>query len=165
MRRIAEQLADGFFGAKIEGHQDLNGDAAAAMVEFLDADNFAEGFLIDGAWGVGVGKGDEEAEALFIARVFGDEVDAVESGVLGWEDFVEIGDAGLGRAHANDTWNFQPAFAAALCCSQARHDPFCTQERAASQVQSGREVLESSSVVRSEHGAAADRKVFVTFGD
>ena len=103
----------------------MNGDTAAAAVEFIDADDFAQGFLIDGTGGVGVGKGNEEAEAFFVAYVFGDEVDAVKRGVLGGKDFVEIGEAGFGRAHANDTWNFQTAFAAALFCSQARHVPLC----------------------------------------
>jgi len=83
----------------------LNGDAAAAVVEFFNADNFAERFLIDGAGGVGVGKGDEEAKAFLVAWIFGDEVDAVESGVLGGENFVEIGEGGFGRAHTDDTWN------------------------------------------------------------
>ena len=55
----------------------MNGDAAAAVVEIIDADNFAERLLIDCAGGVGVGKGDEEAKAFLVARVFGDEVDAV----------------------------------------------------------------------------------------
>ena len=104
----------------------MNGDAAAAVVEFIDADNFAEGFLVDGAGGVGVGKGDEEAEALFVARVFGDEVDAIESGVFGGEDFVKIGDAGFGGAHTDNTWNFQTALAAALFFSQVGHIPLCT---------------------------------------
>ena len=81
----------------------MNGDAATAVVEFLDADNFAEGFLIDGAGSVGVGKGDEEAEAFLVAWIFGDEVDAVESGVLGGEDFVEIGRGGFGGAHTDNT--------------------------------------------------------------
>ena len=143
----------------------MDGNTAAAMVEFLDADDLAEGFLIDGAGGVGVGKGDEEAEALFVARVFGDEVDAVLRGILGGEDFVEVGEGGFRRTHTNDTRNFQAAFAAAFSCSQARHDPLCAQGRVGSQVQSVREVLESSSVVRGEHGAAADRKIFVAFGD
>lgn len=143
----------------------MNGDAAAAVVEFFDTDNFAEGFLIDGAGSVGVGKGDEETEAFFVAWVFGDEVYAVLRGVLGGEDFVEIGESGFGRAHTDDTWNLQAAFAAAFFCSQARHKPLCTQERAASQVQSVGEVPESSCVVGSEHGVAADREVFVTLGD
>ena len=102
---IAPGLADGFFGAEEEGHQDLDGDATTAVVEFFNADNFAEGFLIDGAWRVGVGKGDEEAEAFFVAWIFGDEVDAVHGGVFGGEDFVEIGEGGFGRAHADDAWN------------------------------------------------------------
>ena len=104
----------------------MNSDAAAAMVEFIDADNFAEGFLIDGTGSVGVRKGDEEAEAFFVARVFGDEVDAVESGVFGGEDFVKIGDAGFGGAHTDNTRNFQAALAAALFFSQVRHMPLCT---------------------------------------
>src|SRR5580765_7691766 len=78
-------LAESFFGAEVEWHEDLDGDAAAPVVEFLDADNFAEGFLIDGAGSVGIGKGDEEAEAFFVAWILGDEVDAVESGVFGGE--------------------------------------------------------------------------------
>ena len=35
------ELAEGFFGAEIEGHQDLYSDATAAVVEFVDADDFA----------------------------------------------------------------------------------------------------------------------------
>ena len=104
----------------------MNGDTAAAVVEFFDADNFAEGLLIDCAGSVGIGKGDEEAEAFFVPWVFGDKVDAVLRGVLGGEDFVEIGETGFGRTHADDTRNFQAAFAAAFCCSQARHNPLCT---------------------------------------
>ena len=83
----------------------MNGDAAAAVVQFFNADNFAERFLIDGAGSVGVGEGDKEAETFFVAWIFGDEVDAVESGVLGGEDFVEVGESGFGRAHADDAWN------------------------------------------------------------
>jgi hypothetical protein len=118
-------LADGFFGTEKEGHQDLDGDAAAAVVEFLDANDLAEGFLIDGAGSVGVGKGDEEAETFFVTRIFGDEVDAVESGVFGWEDFVEIGEAGFGRAYTDDTWNLEAAFAAAFRCFQVWHILLC----------------------------------------
>lgn len=103
----------------------MDGNPATAVVEFIDADNFAEGFLIDGAGNVGVGKGDKEAEALFVATIFGDEVDAVLRGVLGGEDFVEIGEGGFGRADTNDTRNLQPALAAAFCCSQVRHVLLC----------------------------------------
>jgi hypothetical protein len=33
--------------------------------------------------------------------------------------------AGFGRAHTDDTWNFQTTFVAALFCSQVRHVPLC----------------------------------------
>jgi len=117
VRRIAEQLAESFFGAEIEGHEDLDGDAAAAVVEFLDSNYFAEGFLIDGAGGIGIGEGDEEAHAFLIGAVFGDEVDAVLSSVVGGKDFVEIMESGFGGSHADDTRKFQAAFAAAFLCS------------------------------------------------
>ena len=117
MRRIAEGLAESFFGAEIEGHEDLDGDAAAAVVEFLDSNYFAEGFLIDGAGGIGIGEGDEEAHAFLIGAVFGDEVDAILSGVVGGEDFVEIVESRFGGAHADDTRKFEAAFAAAFLCS------------------------------------------------
>lgn len=118
-------LADGFFGAEIERHEDLDGDAAAAVVEFIDADNFAQGFLIDGARGIGVGEGDEDAKTLLVTGVFGDEVNTVESRVLCGQNFVKVGQAGFGRTHADDPRNLQAAFAAAFCCSQVRHDLLC----------------------------------------
>ena len=96
------KLAEGFFGAEIEGHQDLDGDAAAAVVEFVDADDFAQGFLIDRARFVGIREGDENAQAFLVFLVLGDEVDAVLRGVLGGKNLVEIGEAGFGRAHANN---------------------------------------------------------------
>ena len=36
------ELAEGFFGAEIEGHEDLHGDATAAVVEFIDANDPAQ---------------------------------------------------------------------------------------------------------------------------
>ena len=146
LEEIETGLAESFFGAEVEWHEDLDGDAAAAVVEFLDADNFAEGFLIDGAGSVGIGKGDEEAEAFFVAWIFGDEVDAVESGVFGGKDFVEIGRGRLGRAHTDDTWEFQTAFAAAFFDSQARHALLWAQGRAGSQAVSQRKVPECKRV-------------------
>jgi hypothetical protein len=118
---LGEGLAEGFFCAEIEGHEDLDGDAAAAMVEFLDANNFAERFLIDGAWGIGIGEGDKDAHTGLVGAVFGNEIDAVEGGVLGGKDFVELGEAGFRRADANNAWQLQAAFAAAFFNSQARH--------------------------------------------
>ena len=115
------ELALGFFAAEIEGHEDLYGDATAAVVEFVDADDFAQGFLIDRARFVGIGKGDEDAQAFLIFLVLGDEVHAVLRGVLSGKDFVEIGETGFGRAHANYTGKLQTTFAAAFFCCQAGH--------------------------------------------
>ena len=81
----------------------MHGDATAAVVEFLDANDFTQGFLINGTGKIGIGEGDENAKAFLIFKVFGDEVDAVEGGVLGWENFVEIGEARFGGAHADYT--------------------------------------------------------------
>jgi hypothetical protein len=117
------ELAEGFFGAEIEGHQDLDGDTSAAVVEFVDANNFAQGFLIDRAGSVGIGEGDEDPQAFLVFLVLGDEVDAVLGGVLGGKDFVEIGETGFGRAHANNARKLQATFAAAFLCSHASHDP------------------------------------------
>jgi len=119
------ELADGFFGAEVEGHENLYGDAAAAVVEFIDAHDFAEGLLIDGARRVRVGEGDEDTQAFFVAAVFGDEVDAVERGVQGGKNFVEVGGAGFGGANADHARNLETALAAAFFCSQAGHDPLC----------------------------------------
>ena len=117
------RLAEGFFGAEMERHQNLHGDSAAAVVEFIDADDFAQGFLVDGAGSVGIGEGDEDAQAFLIFTVFGDEIDAVLGSVLSGKYFVELGEAGFGRAHANYTGKLQATFAATFFCSQARHDP------------------------------------------
>ena len=125
MRRIAEQLAESSFGAEIERHEDLDGNAAASVVEFVDADDSAQGFLIEGAGGVGIGEGDEDAQTFLIFAVLGDEVYAVLRGVLGGEDFIEIGEAGFGRAHADNPRKFQPALAPTFFCFQARHVPLC----------------------------------------
>ena len=122
--RDPADLAEGFLGAQIEGHQYLHGNAAAAVVEFLDAHDFAQGFLINGAGRIGIGEGDKDAQTFFVAAVFGDEVDAVERGVLGGKNFVELGEAGLGGAHANNARNLETALAAAFFCSQAGHDSF-----------------------------------------
>ena len=121
----------------------MDGDAATAVVEFIDADDFAQGFLVDGAGGIGVGEGDEDAETLLVTGVFGDEIDAVESRVLCGQDFVKVGQAGFGRTHADDTRNFQAAFAAAFSCSQMRHAPLCTWGRVDSQALSLRKVADS----------------------
>jgi len=137
------KLADDFFGAKIEGHEDLHGDATAAVVEFLDADDSAQGFLINGTGKVGIGKCDENAKAFLIFKIFGDKVDAVEGGVLGGKNFVELGGAGFGGAHADYTGQFQASFAATFFCSRARHAPLCAQEHAVSQALSTREVPDS----------------------
>ena len=148
MTRIAEELAERFFGTEIEGHQDLDGDATAAVIEFVDAHDFAQGFLIDGTGRVGIGKGDEDAEPFFIARVFGDEVDAVLCGILGGKNFVEVGEAGFGRAHADNARKLQTTFAAAFFCSHAGHDPFCAQVQAMSQALNVRKVLGSIGAVQ-----------------
>lgn len=158
-------LANGFLCSDVNGHEHLDGDPAAAVVEFLNADDLAEEFAIDGAGGIGVGKSDEDAEAFLIFAVFGDEIDAVLRGVLSGKNFVEIGEAGFGRADADNTWKLQATLAAAFLCCQARHDSLWAQVRATSQVFSAREFLESLSVVGGEHGAASYGEVFVAHGD
>jgi hypothetical protein len=115
-------LAEGLVGAKIERHQHLNGDSAAAVVEFVNTNDLAQRFLIDRAGSFRVGIGYEDPQAFFVFLVFGDEVDAVLRGVLGGKNLVEIGEAGFGRAHANDARKPEAAFAATFFCSQARHD-------------------------------------------
>jgi hypothetical protein len=115
-------LANGFLCADVNGHEHLDGDTAAAVVEFLNADDLAEEFAIDGAGGIGVGKSDEDAEAFLIFAVFGNEIDAVLRSVLSGKNFVEIGEAGFGRADADNTWKLQATLAATFLCSQTRHD-------------------------------------------
>jgi hypothetical protein len=158
-------LTNGFLCTDVNGHEHLDGDTTAAVVEFLNADDPAEEFAIDGAGGIGVGKSDEDAEPFLIFAVFGDEIDAVLRGVLSGKNFVEIGEAGFGRADAHNTGKLQATLAAAFLCCQARHDSLCAHVRAASQVFSAREFLESLSVVGGEHGAASYGEVFVALGD
>jgi hypothetical protein len=158
-------LANGFLCTDVNGHEHLDGDTTAAVVEFLNADDLAEEFAIDGAGGIGVGKSDEDAEAFLIFAVLGNEIDAVLRSVLSGKNFVEIGEAGFGRADADNTWKLQATLAATFLCSQARHDSLCAQVRAASQVFSAPEFLESLCVVGGEHGAASYGEVFVALGD
>jgi len=132
-RILGEGLAEGFFCAEIEGHENLDGDAAAAVIEFLDADNFAEGFLIDGAGGIGIGEGDKDPHARLIGAVFGNEIDTVKSRVLGGKDFVKLREARFGRADADNAWQLQAAFAAAFFNSQAGHVLLWAQWRVVSQ--------------------------------
>ena len=81
--QIRADLPEGLFGSNVEGHEHLYGDAAAAVVEFLDTRDFAEKFAIDRTRLIRVGIGDEYAKAFFVFFVFGDEIDAVLRGVLG----------------------------------------------------------------------------------
>ena len=93
-------LADCFFAADVEGHKDLDGDAAAPLTQIVDSKDSSQRFAIEGAGRVGIRESDEHAHTFGVRHVFGCEVDTVPSRVERGENLVEV-EMSVGRPHAN----------------------------------------------------------------
>src|SRR5260370_35130451 len=80
-------LLQGFFAAEVDGHQNLDGDAAAAVAEIVDANYFAEGLAVEGARAIGIGKGDKQPHAFRIELVLGNKKDTAARMVQNGQEF------------------------------------------------------------------------------
>src|SRR5260370_39222938 len=81
-------LLQGFFAPEVDGHQNLDGDAAAAVAEIVDANYFAEGLAVERARSIGIGIGDKQPHAFRIELVLGSKIDAVARSVQSRQDLV-----------------------------------------------------------------------------
>ncbi len=60
---VARLSLQGFFAPKIDGHQNLDGNAAAAVAEIVDAEYFTERFAVERARSIGIGISDKQTHA------------------------------------------------------------------------------------------------------
>ena len=107
-------LLVGFFAAEVDGHQNFDGNATAAMAEIVDADNFAERLAVERTGPIGIGISDKHAHTFRVGLVLRSKIDAVTRSVQCRQDFVEIISVRIGRPYTNSLSKPQPRFAATL---------------------------------------------------
>src|SRR5713226_1650027 len=112
-------LLQGFFAPEVDGHQNLDGNAEAAVAEIVDAQYFAERFAVDGTKSIRIGTGDKQTHTYLVELVLRCKIDAVARCVQRRQDFVEVMQVRVGRPHANCLRKPEPRFAAALRTSQS----------------------------------------------
>src|SRR6266849_2835713 len=118
---IAEKSADRFFATEVDGHEDLHSDSPTSTAELIDAHNLSQGFTIDGAGAIRIRAGNKDAHSLFVSQVIGDEIDAVQRRVNGWQDLIKIEAAGIRGSDAHRLWEPQTRFATTLLSRRASH--------------------------------------------
>ncbi len=111
----------GFLAPEVDGHQNLDGNAAAAVAEIVDAEYFTERFAVERARSIGIGISDKQAHAFRVELVLRNKIHAVARSVQSRQDFVEVMQVSAGRPHANSLWKPEPRFAPALGASQSCH--------------------------------------------
>lgn len=86
----ANLLLVGFLAAEVDGHQDFDGNAAAAIAEVVDAHYSAERLPVERARPVGIRVGDKHAHAFRVRLVLRSKIDALARSVQRRQDFVEV---------------------------------------------------------------------------
>ena len=95
-------------------HEDLEADAGHAVGECVHANDLGEIFAVHGAGFVGIGHGDEQAHADFVAGFAGLEIDAGARDADGAAHIVEVLFFRVGRANAHQLGDLAAAAAAAF---------------------------------------------------
>jgi len=119
----------GYDGLYAGGREELDGDAAFAIGQILDAGDLADVLLIERITGDVKGKRNEEAHALVKSFVFGEEVDAFVGEAFGGGGLFEMGIAGIGRAHFERLSDADAAAAPAFLLSNFLHVDIRTRKR------------------------------------
>ena len=109
---------DGLYG---DGREELDGDAAVAVGQILDAGDLADVLLIERITGNVKGNRKEETHAFVKTFVLGEEVDAVAGDVFGGGGLLEVGIARVGRAHFERLADADAAAAPAFLLSNFLH--------------------------------------------
>jgi hypothetical protein len=116
-------LAQSFFGAEVEGHENPYGNSPASVVQLVNAHDFAKRFTVDGARHIRIGMSNEHTHADSIVLVLGGKVYAVDGRVYRRQDLVEVMVLRIRRPHPNDTRELQAPFMSTLYrWTFARHE-------------------------------------------
>lgn len=132
MRRELVGLLEGgggWSGLCVDGRKELNGDAAVAVRQILDAGDLAEVLEIVRIAGKVIGNRDEEAHAFAIGFVFGEEVNAVAGDVFGSGGLLEVGVVRIGRAHFEGLADANAAAAPTFIPFNVQHIDMRTQKQ------------------------------------